>query len=231
MNLIGSRASYQSKLTDFPRGASEERAPRDTATLSFSRIDTPGEAALLPLIEPGLLALLRAEGGDNVRVDVEGTVEAGAQTLPVHFQVRSRNENGSLSGELVGKFGDGNLRLSFSGVDKTVRMRGNVGESSVDISHSLNAVRGTVYVGGMVGGIAVDLFINGTQNLQVRGSLGTAPMLMKVKQEDEDTKKINGRLKQTDFVGSLEKTGEGEYVLREQLGEVILTERITVVKE
>lgn len=195
--------------------------------VSFERIQRAEQAAFIPLIEPGLIALLRSQGGDNVKIDVQGDIAAAGVKRAVSYQLRTHTGPDGLRGEVLGTFADQDVRLSFNGMDRTVRVRGKIGENLMDVSHSLNAMRGNVFVGGMVGRVAVDLFLNGSQTLQISGSLDTSPYLLKVRGgQDSAERRISGRVGQEDFSGTLTRTAEGEYLLSEARDGVVLTERI-----
>jgi len=180
------------------------------------------------MFEPGLVSLLRTHGGaGNVRVDVEGTIEAGSLQIPVQAQLRTHRQGLTTDGELVGHLGDQQMNMSYSGTDGTVRLRGKIGANAVDIRHSRTATQGTSYVAGMIGAVAVDVFMSGMRNLNLRGSMGLDACLVRVAESPEgDSRRFSGRVGSTEVGGSLERVGENEYLLTQVRGDVKLTERI-----
>lgn len=222
-----SSSIWQAILPGRSSRASRESAPPPPPPprLSFDRIDTAEEASLLPMFEPGLVSLMRSRAAS--RIDIEGTIEAPGLSIPLKAQIRNRREGLSVDGEVVGNVGTEAINMSYSGADGTVRLRGRIGQNRVDVSHSRTAVAGTTYAAGMVGGVAVDVFLNGVKHLSMRGSMGLDPCLVRVSQSNgDDTRRFSGRVGATEMEGTLEKVSDHEYRLTQVRGDIKLTETI-----
>lgn len=200
------------------------------------RIDTPREAIMTPVLDPGLAAVLNDAPAGRLEFEVDGFVRNGDEeprTVALRGHLEKPNVPFGTEGQvgaLVGSLGGLPVSIAFHVSGLSLLQQGTIGDDRVDLTSRANLLGRKYETSGTVGAVrtSFDLRRSG-RNASVSGSVGAERLQAQAAANPEGTQwRLSGGLGADRLEGTLTRVSPEEYLLTERVGPVQIEERIRI---
>jgi hypothetical protein len=224
LSLSGAPARTQHVAHASPEAS--KAAPRDD--LSFEKIDTPLEAVMCPLGNPGVTSYITDAILNGKALDIKGAVSQAEKSYEVDLALR-KNDSGSQQKAIIAgmppeesKGFDYNLKgtLGALGVDVhiyssgfTLYVEGKVGENPVKIENSYNLFTGVITTKGHSGTVPVNMKTRGESSVVCDGNVGDEKVHNEVNKAEDGSLVIKGSLGDLPLAGASSVLAPGKLLV------------------
>ncbi|MCD4785628.1 MAG: hypothetical protein K8T10_17535 [Candidatus Eremiobacteraeota bacterium] len=215
--------------------------------ISLENIDTPLEAAVTPLADPGFLsAVAKAIMGGKV-MSATGTIRQGDKKYDVELNLSNNNKpetsqqpDGIIMGhnnnsdkefkhdyQLTGKIGDMKMDVHCYSSGLSLFLNGSIGNNPVKIKNSYKILSGKIKTKGKIGKIPLKIESKGKEIINVKGSLGGVKFNQKLCQVSGGAT-CEGRVGDFRTKGSSKETKSGQFISHTNVDGVSIDYEINV---
>lgn len=200
------------------------------------RIDTPLEALMTPVLDPGLATVLNDAPTGRLEFEVDGFVRSG-DGEPQVVALRGTLDKPTVPfgtdgqvGALAGSLGGLPVSIAFHTSGLSLLQQGTIGDDAVNLTTRVNLLGRKYDTSGTVGQVrtSFDLRRSGS-NASVSGNIGGERVQAQAVASPEGARwRLSGGLGPHALEGTVTRVSPGEYLLSERVGPVTVEERIRI---